>query len=315
MGWMIFGAALAAGYPVSQLWADDGNAGGAAVYLREGLGARALGMGNAATAQSQDSTGAYWNPAGLTQLKGPSGSFQTSILGMGRSWNFFNYAQSFDLGDSARMAAAFSWIGFSAGADIEGRVDNRPDPDRTFSDGENALVFSGAFGLGNNWSVGTNIKVLMHQLDTSNASGPGLDLAFWQAPSDQIQWGLVVQDLYSVLNWSDTYNDRVPTMVRLGGSMTFLEKALTVSADADLLYSQTNALNNQFSLHGGAEYKFWESLAIRAGWDQDRWTAGAGCDILFGGAVELLLDYAAAGERLPGAGLTHLISMAFNVRM
>ncbi|HBR28706.1 MAG TPA: hypothetical protein DD789_04595, partial [Firmicutes bacterium] len=40
-----------------------------AAIASTGMGGRAMGMGGAFTAVADDGTAAYWNPAGLTQLK------------------------------------------------------------------------------------------------------------------------------------------------------------------------------------------------------------------------------------------------------
>jgi hypothetical protein len=44
-------------------------------FLTMGVGARALAMGEAATAASRDATSLYWNPGGLSGIEGPSATF------------------------------------------------------------------------------------------------------------------------------------------------------------------------------------------------------------------------------------------------
>ena len=50
-------------------WAQIGDAGQPGEFLRYGVGARALGMGRAFTALSNDASAMYWNPAGLIGVK------------------------------------------------------------------------------------------------------------------------------------------------------------------------------------------------------------------------------------------------------
>ena len=55
---------------------------GVAAAESRGFGARALGMGGAFTAVADDATAAYWNPAGLSQVRYVS---VTPSLGLRRS--------------------------------------------------------------------------------------------------------------------------------------------------------------------------------------------------------------------------------------
>ena len=50
-------------------WAMNESAGGAWAFSTTGMGARAMGMGGAFVAVSDDATAAYWNPAGLGMLE------------------------------------------------------------------------------------------------------------------------------------------------------------------------------------------------------------------------------------------------------
>jgi hypothetical protein len=61
--------------------AAAGTAGGSAPYLREGIGARALGMGNAQAADSTGAAALYWHPAALAISRGADISSQAAYLG------------------------------------------------------------------------------------------------------------------------------------------------------------------------------------------------------------------------------------------
>ena len=56
---------------------DAGKAG--AQFLKIGVGARAIGMGEAYGAVSNDANAVYWNPAGLNQLESKEVSFMHAV--------------------------------------------------------------------------------------------------------------------------------------------------------------------------------------------------------------------------------------------
>ena len=57
-------------FQLSALWADTNKSGTAAAqFLKIGVGARAMGLGGAIVASSEDAYSLYWNPAGITKVK------------------------------------------------------------------------------------------------------------------------------------------------------------------------------------------------------------------------------------------------------
>jgi len=298
--------ALASAFPAHA--AESG--GGAAAYLREGLGSRALGMGNAGTASVDDASSAYWNPAGLLAMRGAGLASQTSVLGLERSWNFLNFGQNV----GGHFGWGISWISFSAGSDLEYRTENRPEPERVFSASENTLFFSGALPLSQGMFLGANVKILTHQLDDSYATGVGADLGLWHAIAPELQWGLMLQDLYGNLPWSDAYSERLPASVRLGVcSRWFENRSLVLTADLGTEYDQAAKTVQNWKLRAGAEYCLPGNLFARAGVDNGRWTAGAGWQFPVSLITDFRIDYALAAEKLPGSGLSHLFSLVVDI--
>ena len=96
-------------------FASDGGAGQAGAYLKMGVGARALGMGGAFVAVSDDATASYWNPAGLAKLQKDQASFMHAKLKLDRNFDFINYVKK----QGENQAIAFSVIRFG--------VDNIPE--------------------------------------------------------------------------------------------------------------------------------------------------------------------------------------------
>ena len=70
------------------IYAEDRYAGD---FLSLGVGARPLGMGGSFSAISDDSTAAYWNPAGLGGLHRSEITFMRSTINDLDSYSFVNY--------------------------------------------------------------------------------------------------------------------------------------------------------------------------------------------------------------------------------
>jgi len=109
--------------------------GQAGAYLRMGVGARALGMGGAFVAVSDDATAAYWNPAGLAKLKKNQASFMHARLKMDRNFDFINYVKK---DESKDEAYGFAMVKFG--------VDNIPETRIWRFDGAGNLASDQIYG-------------------------------------------------------------------------------------------------------------------------------------------------------------------------
>ncbi|MBU2462359.1 PorV/PorQ family protein [bacterium] len=259
-------------------------AGDAAVYLRMGLGARAVGMGGAFVGLADDSTAAYWNPAGLIQLEKSEVSLMYSALSLDRRYNFLNYAQPLT-GDSA---LALSIINFGVG-DLEERTGATKDPIGKFTDSENTLLVSYAKAF-KKISYGGNLKVLYQSMDPSSGKksgeGWGLDIACLTNPANNVYAGLIIQDIGSYLKWDTGHTDKLPLDIRAGLCVKLLDKKLNLCADIEKIEERDNV-----KAHLGAEYLIGDRFAIRAGLNSKDPTAGCSLNLPFSGA-ELGLHYA-----------------------
>lgn len=298
--------------PAGRLMAGE-SAGDAAPYLRAGVGARALAMGNAGTAACRDATAAYWNPAALVGLPGDGIASQTAILGWERSWNFLNYCHVHKSRAQGRYAVALSWMNFSAGGKIEARSSNRPEPERTFGDAQNMFLLSAASHQGQGFALGVNTKLLMHKLDEESASGFGLDVSAWQIVSSNVKWGMVIQDLYTNFGWAGGHSDRIPVFTRVGLELSGLAERLVLAMDGTLEFSHISGAITEYGYHLGAEYHPLTQTALRAGVDQGRFTLGLGFSFLIKQVVKIRIDYALAGAKPADAGLTHLFSLVMDI--
>ena len=295
-------------------------------FLTLGVGARPLGMGGSFVAISDDSTAAYWNPAGLGHLSHSEVSFMHSSLGDLNSYDFINYVQPF----GGNTSVGLSWL--RVGVDDipvtnlpipSGGVGpgNRPEIERTFSNTDNAFILSYGTGIGpESWRLfaGGNAKLIyISTLQNFNAIGFGGDLGIlWQSDWDkasQFSVGAMAQDFFKTkLYWNTPPNkpeqasntDTINPNFKIGFSYsidaTALNGRLLLTVDTDSLYS--------FEMRYGAEYVFAKLLALRIGLQERKgvtttrlMTAGAGLKLSFLTGAAFSVDYAYLGNEELGA--------------
>lgn len=271
------------------------SAGRAGAYLKMGVGARALGMGSAFTAVADDSTAAFWNPAGLGLLEKPEASFMHANLTLDRSYNFFNYAHVLkDKNGKSKGTVALSHVRFGvdgipetrlASNDVDGNG-QRDDPatraDGSGAPGENVYIFSyfddtetNTFGsyarrFGDKWYGGINVKSLKQSLFTNSADTWGFDLGFLYQPNKKTRFGLSVRDLAESLKWNTAsgQSDKVPVTTTFGAAFKPNDKLL-LAADIN----KVQDLDARF--YAGAEYWMKDLAALRIGSHEGDLTLGA----------------------------------------
>ncbi|HOD43017.1 MAG TPA: hypothetical protein PKL57_20885, partial [Candidatus Wallbacteria bacterium] len=163
--------------------ASAGSAGGAAAYLKMGVSARTLGMGEAFSAVADDASAAYYNPAGIGMLEKREFHTMHAMLSLDRKLDFANYV----LPDPKRKGVwAVSWTRFGVDEIPETRVDGTGLP--VLDANGNVRIFSYFSDVENNYSLtfgrkinekrsyGGSLKLLTHSLFDADAKGFALDL-------------------------------------------------------------------------------------------------------------------------------------------
>ncbi len=289
----LFLVALSVG-TMSSAFAES--AGRAGAYLKMGVGARALGMGSAFTAMADDSTAAFWNPAGLARLEKSEASFMHADLTMDREYNFFNYAHILKDKQGKKIGvAAISHISFGVDNIPETRMaTSRTDgaaltgdepataPNQSYTAGQNVWIFgyfndtekttfgSYARKLSDKFYGGVNVKYLKHELFTNSASAWGLDFGFMYEANEKTTLGLSIRDLGETLEWNTAsgQKDRVPVTTQFGVAFKAREN-LTLAADINKV-DDMNA-----KLFAGAEWWMQDYAALRVGAKDGDLTLGA----------------------------------------
>ena len=270
----------------------------AAEVLKIGLGARAMGMGGAFTALSNDASGAYWNPAGLNHIGSREAMLQhASQFGGTFSNNFGSIVLPIE-GSPATIALTGIYQSYGditvttdakIGEDQDGNPILDPSKFRFESAYDLGLLLSYARPLGEQWSTGVNVKLLRSSLAGEGSSfGIGADLGFQYLPSDKVQFGVRLADITTTrLFWDSGKNETVSPTVTIGAAGTqpisALHGALTLALDFGLAFEDLDEQAAQFktgsttgTIMAGAEYWYRETVALRLGSDQSNLTAGAG---------------------------------------
>ena len=305
-------------------------------FLTLGVGARPLGLGGSFAAIADDSTAAYWNPAGLGRLRHSEAAFMHSSLGDLDSYDFVNYVHP--IGGAASIGLSWLRVGVD---DIPITAlpypanpvspANRPEQVGTFNSTDNAFFLSYGQQVGLSLGakrlhlfLGGNAKLIyITALGNTNALGLGGDLGLlWTTPpekSRRLSIGIVAQDFFGTkLYWNtppenageasntDTIKPNLKIGISYSQSLKPLNSHLLLTADTDSLYS--------FEMHYGAEYVFAELLSLRIGIQERKgintirlMTAGAGLRLSFLTGAAFSVDYAFLSNN--ELGNSHRISL------
>ncbi|TMQ70226.1 MAG: hypothetical protein E6K81_13150 [Candidatus Eisenbacteria bacterium] len=256
-----------------------GQDGGSRSVFAEGVGNRAVAMGGAFSALSDDASGLLWNPGGLgrvQRLQFEAG--QSSYFGPGT-------------GESYLLAAMPNWrwgvIGLSLRHYGVQDIDQRDD--RNFvvagptSDSQTEVTLGYGRGLGSFLSLGGALRARHQSLAGYSASGFGVDLGITGQPwlalgrdepwAEDVTWGFALANVVRPSMRLDRETVPDPTTLRTGFAwhhMIGAVRTLVVAADLE------RAAGMGARLHAGAELGIIPEFTLRAGLDGRAMTAGTG---------------------------------------
>ena len=295
---VISGSLLALAFSTG--FAAGNSAGQAAAYLKLGVDARILGMGGAGSTVSRDVNATYWNPAGLTNVKGREVAAMHTSLSLDRNYNSFSYAMP--LGERGWVLGAayhrFSVDGIpetrihNYDVDQNGRDDdpilvgdtlagnavvNATDPGRTvapvqifsyFEDAESFISFSAAKQICDKLFFGGTTRFLRQELFNADADGYGVDFGLHYDFSEKAQFGISMRNMFSSLDWSTGRRDEVPMTTTIGGAVK-LKSGIQLVADVVKRESEKT------DVRLGAEKWFKDKYGLRLGNNEGDFTVGA----------------------------------------
>ncbi len=284
---------LCAAVLLSRAAAEDYDGGYAGSFLELGLSARAVAMGQAQYAISDDPAGVFYNPAGVAYLKERAVGFSYRVMDLDRKLAYASI--NFPVRDEASLA--LGWIHAGVGDIIERDRLGEPGDELTYSENVISVTFSRIFSR--YVSVGATGKYHIAELAGVSSTTAGFDIgAFVRLEKgvtlsensfiDLLRFGALVGNLGASHIWTtgdywqqrgevgDSQSDDFPILVGGGASALVMDSTLLVAVDVRKY--QWHSLRFQI----GGEYAIGDVLKIRAGMDDFHPT--------FGGGIEHKLD-------------------------
>jgi len=284
------------------IFAKTGTAG--LQFLKIGIGARALGMGEAYTAVTDDISSIYWNPAGLALKAQDQVMFSHTAWIAGISYEFVAFSKVTPLGTFG-VSTALLHMGYM---DV---IEEEPfgPTGETFTCYDFMAGITYANEFTDKFSFGANVKYVREKLDEFDVNGVAVDIGSlyntgWnnltigmaiknfgpdlEYELDEDGDGLLNEDPFDLLDNDgdglvDEDRDEFPFKIPMGFSLGI---AMDMYArDNQLLLASVqldNCVDRQETYNVGMEYKI-GSFKIRSGYqyhyDETSYSAGLGWTI------------------------------------
>lgn len=241
-------------------------------FLKLGVGARAMALGGAYVALSDDPTAIYWNPAGLAGLGG------TQVTMVHDSW-IQDFREEF-VAVTARCgpgAIGFGFTGFYSSEEFE----RRDDTGVLIGEfGFNDLSIAGAYGLrvAKGLDAGLTASYVREMIDQESAGTFSSNLGLRYALGETgLLFGAALQNLGGSASFV-TEEFSLPLTYSLGAAYGRELQEGKGRATLTAEYRQATSEDGHFNV--GAEYVFKETAALRGGWktgyDDQEWSLGLG---------------------------------------
>ncbi len=316
----------------------------AGAFMDDGGGARALALGGAFTAVSDDPSAAYWNPAGLSLTTERSlllmhaerfgglvdRDYVSYVQPVG--WSLFGGEESGfgislirlgvdDIPLTSHLEDALDVNGDGEVDDDEllGLFEYRDDIEWV-SDSEYGLFVSYAELMGS-WRLGGSLKLISQNVGIYSSFGIGMDIGLLrQGIWRNLDVGLKLQDITTTyLSWDTGKHEIIAPAVIPGLAyrvdLPQWDATVLIATSFETRFENRGNLADQYAsgsmstnMHSGMEVGVGGKVFVRggfdSGWGSEDVTAGAGFML-----SRLVVDYAYAGDTLGIQESTHRVSL------
>lgn len=225
-------------------------------FLDIPVSARAVAMGGAFTAMTDDANALYWNPAGIASIDEPviTTSYSNYLMDMQAGFlGWVNPRENDVIGVSLNY--------FYGGSFIRTTLSEPQGTGDEFSSNNIAIAGSYSKMIFPMFSAGITGRFVYSTIDTYSGTAALLDFGTIYQPGffEDLTLGLAIRNVGLQTKAFYQENDPMPTEIGLGATCKLLNGSLLASAD--FIYPFQSDID--FAL--GVEYSPIESLALRAG--------------------------------------------------
>lgn len=197
---------------------DSGTAGGQ--FLKLGGGARAGGMADSFSAIADDVSAVYYNPAGLSQLKGMQFAGSHTSLFQGLDYEAFQFAYPWGREEGYSRHVLAVGIQYLAVSKIERRSGDSTDALGTFGSNDGAYGLTYAYAVNAHFSAALTGKLVSQHLDnySSNAFAADAGVLYRVNPAGArpLNLAVVVRNLGQRAGFAGGVSDPLPLSVTWG---------------------------------------------------------------------------------------------------
>ncbi|MFH2069678.1 MAG: PorV/PorQ family protein [Elusimicrobiota bacterium] len=228
-----------------------------AAFLKIGVGARAVAMGESFVAVADDANALYWNPAGISTVVKKELSVMYNKWLIDTNYGFIGFVHPLE---NCSVGLSVLYLDYGK---IDGWSDtNQPEPDFTAND--IAVGISCGKKLNEKLSVGATLKSVQSKIEKESAqtitADAGILLSFAAGDTaGEFKTGLSLQNIVGQLKFIDKAY-QLPANIKAGCAYSPVNKPMTITMDVNI------PNDNDISANIGLEFRIKQMLALRGGY-------------------------------------------------
>ena len=233
-------------------------------FLKLGVGARPVGMGEAFCGVADDLNSLYWNPAGLNSIKDKKEvTFMHNIWFEGINYSYLAYGQR--MKDFGVLGGSFSFVGY--GNIPRTKEDNAGDyagEDGSFTASDISFNISYAEKIMGECDLGVGLNIISSKIENYSAFAFyfNIGLLYQVKKVKGLSLGFAIQNLGTSLKFIEK-DSPLPLNFKFGaGYKVYSDKNNSILTALDV----NVPIDNKINLNIGGEYWFKDMLAVRIGY-------------------------------------------------